>query len=81
MGTQYGGMGYGGFGGYGLTGMADLGFGSGYGMMGSSTMGGQDLHEAAAADPGVVVKTPQKKGKTRSVRNYGASKPKYCGCC
>jgi hypothetical protein len=74
-------MGYGGFGGYGgLTGMADLGFGS-YGMMGSGGAAAPNVHDVAAADPGVVVKTPQKGKKTRAVRNYGASKPKYCGCC
>jgi hypothetical protein len=64
-----------GMGGYGLTGMADLGLGS-YGMLGSSAgaggsvPAGQNLHEAAAADPGVVIKTPAAgKKKTRGVRN------------
>lgn len=80
------GMGFGGFGGGygGLAGMADMGMG--YGMMGSGSGAGasysaHDLHDAAAADPGVVVKTPAKGKRTRGVRNYGSTKAKYCGCC
>jgi hypothetical protein len=65
--------------------MADMGMGyAGIGAGSSSYSPGNDLHAAAEADPGVVVKTPAakgKRGKTRGVRNYGATKAKYCGCC
>jgi len=41
------------------------------------------LDSAAAKDSGVVVKTASsgKDKKTRSVRKYVGTKPKYCGCC